>query len=264
MTAPSHTEAAAAETTPLLSSNSVVSKKPVSSTTPHSPAFLLAPCNLTDTPQMASIAASAYLPSALTRYLSPNAYTYLIDYIRGFDIRIRYRMLSSHSHAYKAYHPSNPVTVLGYIQYLSPYPRDLQPFWQRWLFKVKLVWESLWFRDRSADLEAVRIFMKYDTQCKELMKEGREYFVQSLVVSPGMQRKGIGRALLMPLLMEAEKEGRRVWLEASPEGEAFYASLGFRLREKFDLGIDIGETGGGIMVWEPSWLKDEEDEEEMV
>lgn len=106
------------------------------------------------------------------------------------------------------------------------------------------------------DSRAVGFLMRYVNPCKKFIKEGEEYYVQSLAVSPRMQRKGVGKALMIPLLEEAEREGRRVWLEASPHGEALYRSLGFILKEKFEMQMEIEETGGGVMVWEPSWLRD--------
>jgi ribosomal protein S18 acetylase RimI-like enzyme len=53
-------------------------------------------------------------------------------------------------------------------------------------------------------------------------------YLGTIGVAPGARRRGVGRALLEPLLAEADRTSRPVVLETSaPANLAFYAALGF-------------------------------------
>ncbi|OBT71100.1 hypothetical protein VF21_09518 [Pseudogymnoascus sp. 05NY08] len=65
------------------------------------------------------------------------------------------------------------------------------------------------------------------------------YQMNVLAVLPTYQRLGIGQAMLASVLKLADEEGRRVYVEATPEGASLYRKFGWvecdeRLR--FDLG----------------------------
>lgn len=48
-----------------------------------------------------------------------------------------------------------------------------------------------------------------------------------LAVDPAYQRKGLGRRLLEPVLEQADKEGRKIYIEASKKGVGLYERLGW-------------------------------------
>jgi ribosomal protein S18 acetylase RimI-like enzyme len=49
----------------------------------------------------------------------------------------------------------------------------------------------------------------------------------SIGVSPNHQRKGLGKVLVQWGLDEAAKDGKHVWLIATPHGKLLYDSMGF-------------------------------------
>ncbi|XXH03829.1 ubiquinone biosynthesis monooxygenase Coq7 [Hypoxylon texense] len=78
-----------------------------------------------------------------------------------------------------------------------------------------------------------------------------------LCTSPKYQRKGAGKALMLPMLAIADAEGVKTYLEATPTGKPIYERLGFR--EVDELAFDLKELTGSsdgiykisIMVREP-------------
>ena len=63
-------------------------------------------------------------------------------------------------------------------------------------------------------------------------------------VAPAFQGQGYGRALLQPLLDQADREGVPVYLEtAQPKNVSFYERLGFRVLE------EAVEPSSGLTVW---------------
>lgn len=50
---------------------------------------------------------------------------------------------------------------------------------------------------------------------------------QLLATSPKFQRKGLASMLLRHVLDQADREGRKTYIEATPEGHPVYAKLGF-------------------------------------
>lgn len=74
-------------------------------------------------------------------------------------------------------------------------------------------------------------------------------------MDPAYQRKGLGAMLLNHGISLANAEGRKVHLEATPEGYPLYKKLGFKDVEV--LTFDLSRWGGKepgfstVMVWEP-------------
>jgi GNAT superfamily N-acetyltransferase len=66
--------------------------------------------------------------------------------------------------------------------------------------------------------------------------------VHILATHPGYQRKGLGKRLLEYGCEIADREGAKVYLEASKTGLPLYESLGWEGVGEFD--IDLGEFGG--------------------
>jgi GNAT superfamily N-acetyltransferase len=78
----------------------------------------------------------------------------------------------------------------------------------------------------------------------ELMKDRQHYYLWGLAVRPGEKRKGIGSALMEPVLAKADAEGMPIYLETHDEKNvAYYRRHGF----------ELVHTGGipdyGLKVW---------------
>jgi GNAT superfamily N-acetyltransferase len=70
------------------------------------------------------------------------------------------------------------------------------------------------------------------------------YYLATLGTDPAQQGKGIGSALLQPVLERCDTEGVPAYLESSKERNlAFYARHGFEVTKRLDL------MGGGPPVW---------------
>lgn len=71
-----------------------------------------------------------------------------------------------------------------------------------------------------------------------------------LAILPEYQRLGIGQAMLATVLKQADEVGRKVYIEATPEGASLYRKFGWvecddRLRfdlVQFDAGEGVLET----------------------
>ena len=66
-----------------------------------------------------------------------------------------------------------------------------------------------------------------------------------LAVHPDYQRKGLGGRLLEPVLKQADKEGRKTYIEASKKGIGLYKKLGWV--EVDEMLIDTRPHGGDII-----------------
>ena len=70
------------------------------------------------------------------------------------------------------------------------------------------------------------------------------WYLDALGVDPAEQRRGIGSALLAPVLERCDHEGRPAYLETqSPENVVFYRRFGFEVREELD------SVPGGPRAW---------------
>jgi len=70
------------------------------------------------------------------------------------------------------------------------------------------------------------------------------YYLQILGVDPDMQGKGLGSALIQPVLARCDEEGWGAYLENSrQENIAFYERHGFTVTEQIHLGPD------GPLIW---------------
>jgi GNAT superfamily N-acetyltransferase len=70
------------------------------------------------------------------------------------------------------------------------------------------------------------------------------YYLATLGTDPPQQGKGLGGALLQPVLNRCDAEGMPAYLESSKERNVpFYARYGFKVTDELDL------TGGGPRIW---------------
>jgi GNAT superfamily N-acetyltransferase len=72
-----------------------------------------------------------------------------------------------------------------------------------------------------------------------------------LAVLPAYQRLGIGQAMLANVLPLADEEGRRVFVEGTPEGASLYHKFGWVECDE-PLRFDLAEFGAGEGVLEPT------------
>ena len=65
-----------------------------------------------------------------------------------------------------------------------------------------------------------------------------------LCIHPSHQRRNLGTRLLTTGLDLADKEGARVYIEASPQGLGLYKRLGWKVVDEFDIAFkDFGVKG---------------------
>ncbi|KAI5819005.1 acyl-CoA N-acyltransferase [Pyronema omphalodes] len=217
---------------------------------------------LSDISAMASLGATAHLHSGLTKFLSPYVFTFVSDYIYSCERRIRRRMASARNVTFLAIDSAtgNPI---GYAQFLrfgcDPPALELIAQQSTWSLRVlqpivtiREFWDSWMFKDRSVDPVAAKEWEKILEEDDYWAEYKRMWYVQSLVVSPGHQKRGVGSRLMRVVLERAEVEGVVVGLEASPEGEALYRRLGFVLLQRFKNKLgDWENEQGGVFLWEP-------------
>jgi ribosomal protein S18 acetylase RimI-like enzyme len=73
---------------------------------------------------------------------------------------------------------------------------------------------------------------------------GPHWYLAMLGVDPAWQRRGIGEALMRPVVAEAERDGLCCYLEAPTEGNVrYYARRGFRVLAETDV------PGSDVHVW---------------
>lgn len=75
-----------------------------------------------------------------------------------------------------------------------------------------------------------------------------------LAVRPSYQRQGLGSMLLKPVLEQADKEGKKVYITGSLEGLGLYTKFGWR--EVGEVVLDFRPYGGDerktvLMMREP-------------
>ncbi|KAI5849844.1 acyl-CoA N-acyltransferase [Tricharina praecox] len=225
--------------------------------------YTLRPATLADVPSMASLAACAYLSSSFSDFLSPGRFAYISEHAYGYTQRVRYRMLSPRCVSIIAV--SSSGLPVGYAQFVrhgeDAAAKEVHRNGNTWAFQLKrawlyarFAWDYITFTDRSMDQKALKVMMAHGDMWKG--EQPNRWHAQSVVVSPGHQRRGIGKALMRGMMERAGSEGVPLGLEASPDGELLYTKLGFELKRRFEidfegLGKEIEEDRGGLMIYYP-------------
>ncbi len=71
----------------------------------------------------------------------------------------------------------------------------------------------------------------------EAGRPARYWYLALLATRPGARRKGLGRAVMAPILRRCDREGELALLETShPPNVRWYRGLGFEVRREIDLG----------------------------
>ena len=82
---------------------------------------------------------------------------------------------------------------------------------------------------------------------EKLHPHEEHWYLQWLATDPSMQRKGVGSALLQPILERCDAEGMPAYLETQKfENVAFYQRHGFEVRQE----VKLGKNGPrGWLMW---------------
>ncbi|KAL8807160.1 MAG: hypothetical protein Q9182_000842 [Xanthomendoza sp. 2 TL-2023] len=97
-------------------------------------------------------------------------------------------------------------------------------------------------------------FHRLDTLRKKYCRDGKDYFLHLLVVSPPYQRKGLGTMLIREGLMAADRDHAKTYIEASPMGLGLYKKFGWK--EVDDIIIDMRPHGGAGMASEKCLMRE--------
>ena len=77
-------------------------------------------------------------------------------------------------------------------------------------------------------------------------------------MSQEFQRRGAGRALMNEVTKRADEQQVPIQIEASPEGEQLYRSVGFELLDRFQIAFGESEkNAGGVMIYWPKNMRKE-------
>jgi ribosomal protein S18 acetylase RimI-like enzyme len=69
-----------------------------------------------------------------------------------------------------------------------------------------------------------------------------------LAILPAYQRLGIGQAMLATVLKQADEEGRKVFIYATPEGVSLYRKFGWvECDDRLRFGLAQFEAGKGVL-----------------
>jgi GNAT superfamily N-acetyltransferase len=230
---------------------------------PPNSKILLRQAQLSDSSQLGTVAYRAYLNDPLNTLLNPHRVKYAETCARSYGQRALIRMLSPRFVSYVAYPASNPGKLVGYIQFQRlgdnfQKPSFLLALWLAmlaWVFKYWFHIVNWWKPDLSLSKEnwpKLKTWIEIDRMRywdeKTFPERKERWHVQSCVVDPDWQRRGIGRRFMGEVLKRAQAEGVVVGVEASIVGAGLYENVGCeKLGELCD--VKIGGGGGGVYMW---------------
>ncbi|TVY82538.1 hypothetical protein LSUE1_G002442 [Lachnellula suecica] len=236
--------------------------------------ILLRPARLSDAPIMGKLSRDAYDLNAVTYFLTPKARDFPEDCIRNHRQTIRRRFFNPRFVSIVAYLPSDPATPVGFGQFCrlgndegaKQFIRDrglhvrIWMFVLSWFFHFYHLVENMIYPDRITDKDAMKEFDSWVAEDDEIHwkshpERHNRWHASSIIVSPHMQGKGVGRRIMTEGMILAQRERVIMGLTASIEGEWLYRKLGFELLGRFTHevpqdGHEVG-TGGGRMIWYP-------------
>jgi GNAT superfamily N-acetyltransferase len=239
--------------------------------------IILRPPRLSDVPAMAQYSTRAYWLSPVNRFIAPRAPEYLDDLPRMFRQVIRRRLCGGECLYTVACRASDPDTPVGHGVFsrlgddagaravkaeLAASAGLLLRLWMYilgWLFWTYNKIDLFLRKPRAFDFEALREIEEWGRLDEEKYwtshpERTNRWFVNSLVIDPDYQGKGIGKMLMAGVLQRAQKERVLVTLTSSPHGEFLYRKLGFEMLGDFCHRPHTerdGEGGGGYMIWYP-------------
>ncbi|KAH6664133.1 hypothetical protein B0J14DRAFT_252807 [Halenospora varia] len=239
--------------------------------------IIIRQAHISEYTQLGALAATTYLDSPLTTYLSPDRKQHYSHYLRGFQQRALSRLLDPRNLSFVAVQAEKPNVVVGYAQFMrlgedDGAKRQMESRKSVWLTLLGWLW-MVWLKviewvnpDRSTDKKRMASFIAISDAAEKRHwsppSRANRWHAQSVVVNSSFQGQGIGKRLMREGIRRAEEENVCTGLEASGPGEKMYSRVGFRLLERFGP-LEGAEKGslpehegeeGGVMIWEPpSW-----------
>lgn len=231
--------------------------------------WIIRPMKWSDTYQAGFIASRAYHGTKFTEFLSPGRRHYPQDYIRGFNQRISSRILEANNRSFVAVTVDEPNVPVAYMQCerlgddegAKEVIKEKKTIWLsicEVVYKAWVKYSTKVWPDRSGmNADDMAIFIQANEGEDKKHWDGRpdranRWYCRSMVVSHEFQRRGIGRALMNEVVSRAEAQGVPIQIEASPEGEKLYESVGFELLDRFMIAFGESErNAGGVMIWRP-------------
>jgi GNAT superfamily N-acetyltransferase len=217
----------------------------------------------------------AYWLSPMNRYLAPRAPEHPDDLPRMFRQVTRRRLVGGDSMMFVACLASDMDRPVGHIAFMrqgndagaKEFKRSVasNPLFRLWLYILTWIFwaydkvDELIKKPRAFDPAAIKQLKewgkadgaKYWTSHPE---RTNKWYVDSLVIHPDYQGKGIGKLLMEIVLQEAQSERALVGLMSSRHGAFLYRKLGFELLGDFGHRPPTegpGDKGGGYMLWYP-------------
>lgn len=144
----------------------------------------------------------------------------------------------------------DPERVVGVSMWIKPRRSDAPQSWSEWVDDYVLWFRQgvniLWYRGWGGlRLNRYWIWQREHTAAQNEIWTDPEgyYFVNIVVVRPGLQGKGIGRRLFEVVTKMADREGRKCYLESSRDkpNTTIYEKMGFKLAKKM-VCDDAGEV----------------------
>lgn len=97
---------------------------------------------------------------------------------------------------------------------------------------------------RAISIRGIRRFVAFMTALEKVHPKEKHFYLQILGVNPDHQGKGVGSALLKPVLHICDREGYGAYLETSKE-----KNLGFYERHGFVVNNQVDPGPGAPPVW---------------
>lgn len=204
--------------------------------------LIIRPAKLWEFKILGRIASITHFPTVFTDFVSPNRLKYYSHYERDFQKRALALQLDPRARSMVACEATKPDLPIGYIHFKRLgndqgaknviHEKASVLLWGlRWLaWAWYLLLSVVLGGNKAADPEALKVFFGWvaeDNQaCWKSHKERHNrWHVQSFVVLPMFQRKGVGKLLMAEVTKRAIEDNVIIGLESSTEGEAFVSKL---------------------------------------
>ncbi|KAF7958140.1 hypothetical protein EAE96_003702 [Botrytis aclada] len=243
--------------------------------------FILRPATLFDIPQMSHIVIAAYAASPVSDFLNPHAKQYPRDQQMSVAQAVTKSYLNPRNLTLVVCSPASPDALVAYGMYSRKgldsgvekfvNERSALERWARWILSsilgVLFALYNYLRPDRATSKPNNAVFdhsIKMDQERywapESFPRRQNRWHVNTIVVLPEYQGKGIGKLLMKYILERARKENLPAGLTASIEGEKLYRNLGFKWLGDFytRVGRQHGD-GGGHMIWWPEGLEKDGD-----
>lgn len=192
--------------------------------------FIHSPCTPADYPAMAAIFRRAFDPSPLHQTLFPAVPAAELD-----EWSIARSVRNAAMPEYRQYKLSDATSgrVVAFVRYEVPHVLSAEEKAQR---------PPMGYPP-GTNMAAFQAFFDAVTAAEEKHVVPEEmYAVHLLAVDPEFQRLGLGRRLLEEILALADRDGKRAYIEASPEGLGLYRKLGWV--DVDEIPFDLSHFGG--------------------